>query len=101
MQTTNDIRAAFLDYFAAHDHAFHSVRAAERRGGPGHVPGGQPSADVGRGHRDAVRHQQRHAFGGEVVLLPQLCEQRDVARGLVAEPEVVPDHHDGGVQPVG
>ena len=88
-------------HVTADDHALHPVRAAEGGGGPGHVPGGQPLPDVGRGHRDAVRHEQRHAFGGEVVLLPQLGEQRDVARGLVAEPEVVPDHHGGGVQPVG
>ena len=50
--------------------------------------------------RHAVVGQQRHALGGEVVLLAELGQQRDVARGLVPEPEILPHHHPGRVQPV-
>jgi len=85
----------------ADDHAFHPVRAAEDGGGTRHVPGGQPLPDGGRGNRRAAVVQQRHALGGEVVLLAQLREQRHVARGPVAEAEVLPYHHGGGVQPLG
>ena len=88
-------------HVTAHHDALHPVRAAQRAGGGDHVAGGQLLPDVGRGDRHTVGHQQRHALGGEVVLLPQLGQQRHVADGLVTEPEVLPHHHGGGVQPFG
>ena len=88
-------------HVTADDDALHPVRAAQRAGGGGHVTRGQLLPDVRRGDRYAVGHQQRHALGGEVVFLAQLRQQRHVTHGLMAEPEVLPHHHGGGVQPFG
>ena len=44
--------------------------------------------------------EQRDTFGPEVVLLAQLGQQRHVAGGAVAEPEIVTHHDPSGVQPV-
>ena len=48
-----------------------------------------------------VLREQRDALRPEVVFLAQLGQQRHVAGGPVAEPEVVPHHDPAGVQPVG
>jgi hypothetical protein len=88
-------------HVAADDDALDPVRAAERTGGGGHVADRQPLPDIGRGDRHAVVHQQRHALGGEVVLLAELGQHGHVAGGLVAEPEVLPYHDGGGVEPFG
>jgi DNA-binding SARP family transcriptional activator len=92
-------RAAAL--LPAHHHTLHPVRAAQRRRGRGHVALVQPFPDVAGGDRDAAGDQQRHADRGEVVLLAELGQQRHVAGRPVPEPEVLPHHHLGGVQPVG
>jgi hypothetical protein len=95
-----EAEAAAAHVTADHD-AFYPVRAAERDRGGGHVARRQALPDVTGGDRHVVKHEQRHALGGEVVLLAKLREQRHVARGLVAEPEVLADDHGGGVQPLG
>ena len=85
---------------ARHDDALHPVRAAEVGRSARHVAVGQLLPDQAGGNLDAAVGQQRHALGGEVVLLAQLGQQRTSPGGAVPEAEVLPDHHEGRVQPV-
>ena len=69
-----------------HDDPLDAVRAAERRGGGGHVARVDAGADVGGGERHAVvAVMQVHALDAEPEPRAELGEQRDVARGLVPE----------------
>src|SRR5215469_6839243 len=43
--------------------------------------------------------EQGNTLGGELVLLAKLREQRHVAGRFMSEPEILPDHDGGGVQP--
>jgi hypothetical protein len=83
----------------AHDDALHAVRPAERARRLLDLARLQPRPDVGGRDRVAVG-DERHALGGEVVLLTELAQQRDVALGLVPEPEVLADDDVRRVQPV-
>ena len=84
----------------ADDHALDPVRAAEQPRRLRHVAGREQRPDGRGGDRHAVEHEQRQPLRRVLVLLAEPVEQRDVARRLVAEAEVLPHHDRPGVQPL-
>lgn len=68
---------------------------------PAHLPVfEEPSDQCGSDGLGARIRDQPHAVGGEIVFLPQRLQHTDVARSLVAEPEVLPHDHSGRAKPV-
>ena len=81
---------------AANHHALDAVRPAQRLGGGDDVARVDAGPDVGGRERDGfvpvVLGHQGHALDREAEPLPRLAQQADVACGLLAEGEVLPDH---------
>ncbi len=80
-------------------HALDPVEAAELVGGGRDVTVGEVLADQ-RGRDVLQAAHQGHPDGDEVVFLAEFAQGGQVAGGLVAEPEVLPHHDPGGVEPV-
>jgi hypothetical protein len=98
--------AGIAEYVAAHHHALHPMRAAQRLGSGDHVSGIHTGADVGRG----VRHRlvavglgrlgdQRQRIDREAEPFTGLAQQLHIAGRLLPEGEVVAHDDLDDVQP--
>ncbi|HEX9977989.1 MAG TPA: hypothetical protein VGB41_05090 [Acidimicrobiia bacterium] len=71
------------------------VGTDEGRRRPGDVAGGEHHPDPGRRHR-LITADERDHLRVETEAAPQLPKQADVAGAILAEPEVLTDHHHTG-----